>query len=458
LSSFISDPRAATVIGYAVALIGTLTTLAICVGIYGPTNFAIGSTLPTWLLIWPQFGFTRGIFLMNNNCATTLVCYQLNHLVWGDELLACIISLYLCALVYFILYRYFDLVIPQEFGIPKHPLFFLQPFCKSCFIPSKVDRIIHDDNEENPLLNSEVDQGEDPDVLQVKQAVLEGNYQPSDPLVLNQLHKVYDDGKVAVKSLSLLVKQNTCFGLLGENGAGKTTTISMLTGMFPPTSGYALVGGYDITQEIDTVHLVIGLCPQFDVLWDDLTCKEHLLFYARLKGIPPSEEYEHVCRILKEVGLYYARNRHAIKLSGGMRRRLSLAISFVGNSRITFLDEPTTGLDPASRRHIWTIIARGKTNRAIVLTTHSMDEAETLCNNIGILAHGVMRCLGSPQHLKSTHGEGYLLNISYDIKDKRSASQFIKNSFPDAKQQHAIVEQTNINYPQNLYKSLNYLL
>jgi len=113
-----------------------------------------------------------------------------------------------------------------------------------------------------------------------------------------------------------------------------------------------------------------------------------------------------------------------------MRRRLSLAISFVGNSLITFLDEPTTGLDPASRRHIWTIIARGKTNRAIVLTTHSMDEAETLCNSIGILAHGVLRCLGSPQHLKSTHGEGYILNISYDYKDKKRAAKFIKNCFP----------------------------
>jgi len=192
------------------------------------------------------------------------------------------------------------------------------------------------------------------------------------------------------------------------------------------------VGGYDITRDIDMVHLVIGLCPQFDVLWDDLTCKEHLLFYARLKGIPPSEEDEHVRQILREVGLYDARNRNSINLSGGMRRRLSLAISFVGKSRITFLDEPTTGLDPASRRHIWTIIARGKKDRAIILTTHSMDEAETLCNNIGILAHGVLRCLGSPQHLKTTHGEGYLLTVSYAQNDKRSASRFVKKAFPAA--------------------------
>jgi len=274
---------------------------------------------------------------------------------------------------------------------------------------------------------------QDPDVSQLRKVVSKGLYQQEDPLVINELRKVYDDGKLALKNLSLIVKKNTCFGLLGENGAGKTTTISLLTGLFPPTSGYALVGGYDITKEIDMVHLVIGLCPQFDVLWSDLTCKEHLLFYARLKGIHPTKEEAHVIHILREVGLYEARHRHASNLSGGMRRRLSLAISFVGNSVITFLDEPTTGLDPATRRHIWTIIARGKKNRAIVLTTHSMDEAEILCNSIGILANGVMRCFGSPQHLKSTHGEGYLLNISYDMKDKKMVSNFIKKSFPGIK-------------------------
>eukprot|EP01125_Pyxidicula_operculata_P020313 TRINITY_DN749_c0_g1_i2.p1 TRINITY_DN749_c0_g1~~TRINITY_DN749_c0_g1_i2.p1 ORF type:complete len:298 (+),score=73.48 TRINITY_DN749_c0_g1_i2:657-1550(+) len=226
-----------------------------------------------------------------------------------------------------------------------------------------------------------------------------------------------------------MVRKNTCFGLLGENGAGKTTTISMLTGLFPPTSGFGLVGGYDIRNQIDEVHLVMGLCPQFDLLWEDLTCKEHMLFYARLKGIPPQEEDEHVNQLLREVNLYNARHRVSKKLSGGMRRRLSLAISLVGKSKITFMDEPTTGLDPATRRKIWGIIARGKADRAIVLTTHSMEEAETLCNNIGILAHGTLRCFGSPQHLRSTHGEGYILTIAYKPGDKKP-KQYISTKFP----------------------------
>jgi ABC-type multidrug transport system ATPase subunit len=112
--------------------------------------------------------------------------------------------------------------------------------------------------------------------------------------------------------------------MLGENGAGKTTTISMLTGLFPPDEGYALVGGYNIVGEIDKVHIVMGLCPQFDILWDDLSCKEHLLFYARMKGVPSQEEDRHVRSLLEEVGLYEERNRYSSQLSGGMKRRYCL--------------------------------------------------------------------------------------------------------------------------------------
>jgi ABC-type multidrug transport system ATPase subunit len=216
-----------------------------------------------------------------------------------------------------------------------------------------------------------------------------------------------------VKGLYLAVDRNECFGLLGENGAGKSTTLSMLTGMFKPSDGTALVGGFDIRTEIDQVHLSMGLCPQFDLLWSDLTVKEHLLFYARLKGVDTSHEVDHVDKLIAEVGLAKAANKRADALSGGMRRRLSIAISLVGDSKIVFLDEPTTGLDAASRRQIWSIIRRAKKGRAIILTTHSMDEAELLCNRIGILAHGKLRCLGNQQHLKSLFGEGVRLKLNY---------------------------------------------
>uniref|UniRef100_A0A6B2L4B2 ABC transporter domain-containing protein n=1 Tax=Arcella intermedia TaxID=1963864 RepID=A0A6B2L4B2_9EUKA len=376
-------------------------------------------------MVWAQFGFTRGVFLMNYACSTSYACYSHVQLVPGDELLTCIISLFICGVVYFILYLYFDAVLPQEYGVPKHPLFFLKPLWDCCCKKQDIN-----DAEHSFLIDSNLE--EDDDVANIRSLVKKRKFSDEDPLVLDELRKVYADGKIAVKNFCLDVKKNTCFGLLGENGAGKTTTISMLTGMFPPTSGTALVGSYDITSEIEMVQLVIGLCPQFDILWDDLTCLEHMLFYSRIKGIDPNEEMDHAKQILREVGLYDARHRNAVNLSGGMRRRLSLAISLVGKSRITFLDEPTTGLDPASRRHIWTIIARGKRDRAIILTTHSMDEAETLCNNIGIMAHGALRCIGSAQHLKSRFGEGYLLTLSYQIENKKSATKFIKSQFQGA--------------------------
>lgn len=122
----------------------------------------------------------------------------------------------------------------------------------------------------------------------------------------------------------------------------------MLTGLFPPTSGTALVAGYDIRTEIDKVHLSMGLCPQFDVIWSDLTVEEHLLFYCRLKGVETSQESSHVNRIMKDVGLHTAKDKLASDLSGGMKRRLSIAIALVGHSKIVLLDEPTTGLGALS--------------------------------------------------------------------------------------------------------------
>ena len=140
------------------------------------------------------------------------------------------------------------------------------------------------------------------------------------------------------------------FGLLGPNGAGKTTLISMLTGMYPPTKGNAWVAGFDIRNQMEAVQLQIGFCPQFDVLWGDLTVKEHLEFYARVKGIPPEKEEEYVMKAIKDVLLDRFTEFKSRELSGGMRRRLSVAIALVSDPKIIFLDEPSTGLDPENRR------------------------------------------------------------------------------------------------------------
>lgn len=138
----------------------------------------------------------------------------------------------------------------------------------------------------------------------------------------------------------------------------------------------------------------MGVCPQFDVLWADLTVEEHLLFYSRLKGTDPSKEKEVALIAMREVYLERFRNFKVKSLSGGMKRRLSVAISLVGNPKIVYLDEPTTGLDPENRRQLWDILGEQKGKKAMILTTHSMEEADVLCNRIGIVTDGILRCVG----------------------------------------------------------------
>lgn len=275
--------------------------------------------------------------------------------------------------------------------------------------------LVHDDTEDEVVddeLNENFD--EDIDVTQEMKAIKSNRIPNSSPIVVQALRKVYKKKagtpqKIAVQSLYLHVEKGECFGLLGPNGAGKTTTISMLTGLFPPSSGDAFIGGFSILEDMSKIHRIMSVCPQFDTVWMQLTCRETLLFYARLKGIPKKEEKEHVKNILEKVGLGQYSTRKAQDLSGGMRRRLSIGISLVGNPRVVFLDEPTTyvtftkkkrmttfllffffcrGLDPETRRHLWDVLLEVKKGRCIILTTHSMEEADILCNRIGIMSKG----------------------------------------------------------------------
>lgn len=181
-------------------------------------------------------------------------------------------------------------------------------------------------------------------------------------LVSKGLCKIYpsqDDRppKMAVKNFSLVIPRGELFGLLGPNGAGKTTLISMLTGLTQPTQGAAWVSGSNIMSEMEEANSKMGVCPQDNYLWPDLTVEEHLEFYAKLKGVPKNAEKAHVEKAIRDVALEKFTKFQAKSLSGGMQRRLSVAISLVGDPDIVFLDEPTTGLDPENRRGLWDILA-----------------------------------------------------------------------------------------------------
>jgi len=230
-------------------------------------------------------------------------------------------------------------------------------------------------------------------------------------VIVDKLRKVYGGGKTAVRNLSFGLPPGECFGFLGINGAGKTTTMKILTGDIVPTSGTARLGGYDILHQQQEVRRLVGYCPQFDALLDLLTVKEHLELYARIKGVPEHLISSVVSAKIQELDLVSYSNKLAGSLSGGNKRKTSVALAMIGEPLLLFLDEPSTGMDPVARRFMWRVISRIATERkrcSIMLTTHSMEEAEALCTRIGIMVGGRLRCLGSSQHLKSKFGRGYM--------------------------------------------------
>ena len=327
------------------------------------------------------------MYLLCNACSNDL-CYK-SFEVLPSEFNDCMLSLYLGAVVFLILGLYLHEIIPQEYGIRKHPLFIIEYFCKK---PKKTQKnsIKSQEQQYNEIDDDPEVQIEDLDSKTERDFVNNITNYSDFPLICKNLQKVYKSSggrstNKAIKNFSLAIRPGEIFGLLGPNGAGKTTLISMLTGLYPPNSGNAWVAGYDIKSEISQVQLQMGVCPQFDLLWPDLTIMEHLNFYARLKGISSKDEKTKVESAINEVFLEKFKDFKARQLSGGMKRRLSVAISLVGQPKIIFLDEPTTGLDPENRRQLWDILVRARGKRAMVLTTHSMEEADVLCSRIGII-------------------------------------------------------------------------
>ncbi len=215
------------------------------------------------------------------------------------------------------------------------------------------------------------------------------------------LVKVYGELR-AVDGIDLAIPQGTVFALLGPNGAGKTTTVEILEGLRRLTSGNARVLGQDITRSYESIRQVVGILPQDFEPFDRLTPREHLRYFARLFGKSP--EKEEIARILLMVGLMDRADVQARKLSGGEKRKLGIAMALIGDPRLVFLDEPTTGLDPASRRELWGAV-RGlrKGGRTVVLTTHYIEEAETLADDVAIMVKGQIVAQGSPETLLTTY-------------------------------------------------------
>jgi len=211
-------------------------------------------------------------------------------------------------------------------------------------------------------------------------------------------------------------------------------TISMLSGMIEPTSGDAVMYGMSVQEQMEELYGVIGICPQHNVLYPLLTVREHLVLFARVKGVPLKDVNAAVTVMLEDIGLTEKQHSVVKSLSGGMKRRLQLGMALIGGSKVVFADEPTSGVDPVSRRHLWDLLIKYKKDRVIILTTHFMDEADAVGDRIGIMSKGKMVCCGTPLFLKENYGVGYVLTIekkdSCTADVSRSIRDFVSTSIP----------------------------
>lgn len=318
---------------------------------------------------------------------------QWSNFVWthnkdGISVFVIITILLFNALVHLLIALYVEQVFPGKYGIPRKWYFFIESYLKDRTI--EYDMVLKERTAETAP----------------KVELVSDNTRPG--IVLSHLTKHFDYCS-SVEDLSFTMYKNEITVLLGENGAGKSTTMAMLTGVIPPSLGTAYINGLDIRTDMTAIRNSMGLCLQENVLFDLLTPREHILFYSRLKGFTKAQAKKEVTKYLTKMDLLSKANVHSKKLSGGMKRKLCLAIAFCGNSKVVLCDEPSSGMDPEARRQLWNFMQEEKKSRTIVLSTHFMDEAEVLGDRVAILQHGELQCYGSAHYLKNVYESAYKL-------------------------------------------------
>ena len=220
-------------------------------------------------------------------------------------------------------------------------------------------------------------------------------------------------GKIkAVDGLDVDFLDNQITGFLGHNGSGKSTTISLLTGLYNVTGGDAFVYGKSISHDMDAVRKMIGVCPQQNIFWDNLTVEEHMNFISNIRGVKASALSDHVHNLLSDVDMLKAKGHLGSSLSGGMKRKLCVLMALIGDPKVLFLDEPTAGMDSGARRDVWKLLLRKRAGRCIVLCTHYMDEADILSDRLAVINAGKLQDVGTPTEMKLKYSKHIHLNLS----------------------------------------------
>lgn len=448
----------------AMMIVGFLIGLVLCVFASSPVFYSAFWSNEAMIKIWSVnycFQFSNIYRLiaekaLDNGVSSALAknathpyfawkdIYNNNTLPDSDPLLtlpnasASFLWILLCGVIGLIISIYLEIVFPREIGSPQSFVFFIFPSYWGFDTKSElnVETVEHRSNK-----MSDVAADLDPDILAEFNDVMRRTSaeDPTLALAVTKISKTFKKGwraseqdTRAVDQVTLGADTGTVLGIVGHNGAGKTTLMSMLCGVTPTSTGDARVFGHAISKNMTSIHTLMGVCPQEDVLWPELTPNEHLKLFAILKRIPFKDHDRVIAESLNEVGLYDVRHRIANKLSGGMKRRLSVAIAIIGRIKILMLDEPTAGLDPRNRLEIWSIIERVKQNRVVILTTHSMQEAAALSDKIAVMAVGRLRAVGSPQHLVQRFGKGHQINVVCKISKSDDVKALMAEKLPDA--------------------------
>ncbi|CAF2146243.1 unnamed protein product [Rotaria magnacalcarata] len=328
----------------------------------------------------------------------------------------CLLVMLIYSVMYFFLAIYVERLNPGEFGVAQRWNYLFQ---KSYWKPSVVSPIDSDDDFN--IVNNGVSKGSNwMELDQVEQ-------KKSPTMRISHLNKTFDKFQ-AVSDLSLEFFEGEVCTLLGHNGAGKTTTTFILVGMMRPTSGSVTIKGLDNRLQIEKVRQHLGFCPQYDILYDELSVEEHLELVAQMRHMDDEKMKASIDTILPLIGLSNDRNTLSKDLSGGMKRRLSIGISLINDPKVVILDEPTSGIDPYNRRLIWTIIRKLKlTGKCVLLTTHFLEEADVLSDRIAIMSRGRLQASGTPDYLKQrTDFEYRLLMDKQDISSSDRITQFIQ--------------------------------
>uniref|UniRef100_A0A3Q4AVM2 Cholesterol transporter ABCA5 n=1 Tax=Mola mola TaxID=94237 RepID=A0A3Q4AVM2_MOLML len=335
--------------------------------------------------------------------------------------------------LYLLLAIYLDQVLPGEYGIKRSLLYFLKPSYWSKHRTRYVEvSSVYDTEVNGTLVGSE-------SVEPVSQ-----EFRGKEAIRINNIHKVYkekDNVVEALRGLTFDIYEGQITALLGHSGAGKSTLMNILCGICQPTDGTATIYGSPVAEiaEGSEMKQLVGICPQFNIIFDVLTVEEHLRIFAAIKGIPPADTDAEVSKVLKDLDLEKIMTAQAKNLSGGQKRKLSVAIAILGDPKILLLDEPTAGMDPCSRHQVWSLLKSRRAGRVTVLSTHYMDEADILADRKAVISQGQLKCVGSSLYLKIKCGVGYHLRMSVNERcEAEKITSLIKHHVPRAKlsQQH----------------------